>query len=197
MKKVECTFEEWVEKVFTKREPSFSWLWDNLLSPKRSPLLITYATQLFQEPEFLIERYTAKQLRKGFWNLPTGWDLRDNIWDKRVTWRLRKACIRAMVPLFEKFFSHKPLDNTCFMWWDFFRYFGDEPDEKVTAEMFRALKQILFMKSIYCQTAALHGLGHLKHIGKEALIKKYLNKNPGVEKQIRDYALACISGNIL
>lgn len=197
MKKIEYTFDQWVEKVFVKRMPSFLWVWDNMLSPKRSPLLIAYATQLFQEPEFLIEKYTDKQFRNGFQNLPTEWGLRDCIWDKRVTWRLRRMCIRTMVPLFEKFFSHKPLDDTCFMWWDFFRYFGDDPDEKVIAEMFRALKQILFMKSMHCQLAALHGLGHLEHPRKEALIKKYLDKNPGMEKGIRDYALACISGNIL
>ena len=77
------------------------------------------------------------------------------------------------------------------------RYFGDDADERVVNEMYLALKRILFMDSLECQGAALHGLGHITHHGKEALINRYLRKYPDLHPNIRSYALASIEGKVL
>lgn len=92
---------------------------------------------------------------------------------------------------------HKPLNNTCHMWWDFFRYFGDDPDERVVNEMYLALRKILFIESIECQGAALHGLGHIEHPKKAALINRYLRSYQDLDPEIRRYALASIEGSVL
>jgi len=84
---VELTFDEWVEAVFTKKPPSFDWLWDNLICPEKIDWLLIYSTQLFEEPKFLIGKFSDKQLRRGFWSLPNQWELSNCIWDKEVPWK--------------------------------------------------------------------------------------------------------------
>lgn len=196
MKKAVFTFEEWVPRVFVGRVPTFSWVWDNVRQPNPTWLII-YSTRLFENPEILIGKYSNKQLRKGFWSLPNNWELSASLWEKEILWKYRKACIQAMVSLFEKFFAQKPLGDTCFMWWDFFRYFGASPDERVTEEMFVTLTRILRMESENCQAAALHGLGHLGHPQKVEVINSYLNEKTNLSDEMRKYAQACIGGNIL
>jgi hypothetical protein len=191
------TYDQWVERVFVGRPPPSHWIWINVLYPREVDLLLTYPTRLFQEPEFLIRKYSYRQLRKGFWNLPNRWELSGSIWAQDLPWELRKSCIRSMVPLFEKFFSRKPLGFTCHMWWDFLRYFGDDPDERVVDEMFLALQKILFMDSFDCQGAALHGLGHLDHPDKKTLIKRYLKEYPDLHPDVRRYSMSAITGRVL
>ncbi|HEY6330223.1 MAG TPA: hypothetical protein VI756_12865 [Blastocatellia bacterium] len=195
------TFDRWVDEVFAGKPPDWDWLWENALDPTRAEWLLTYPTRLFLEPDFLVERFSDEQLREGLWNLTTNWELRDSIWDHDLPWPLRRACIRAMVTLFERLFTREPLSeplvDTCKMWWDIFRYFGDDPDQKVVNEMCLALKEILQMDSLDCQIGALHGLGHLDHPGKQDLINHYLRSHPDLPEEIRSYALASIEGNVL
>jgi len=63
--------------------------------------------------------------------------------------------------------------------------------------MLTALENILRMNSTEFQIAALHGLGHLEHKGKESLIQTYLKKHPHLDDEIRDYAMACITGDVM
>ena len=77
------------------------------------------------------------------------------------------------------------------------RYFGEDADERVVNEMYLALKKILFMGSLECQGAALHGLGHITHPGKQALIERYLRRHPDLQPNVRSYALASIEGKVL
>ncbi|HKA20073.1 MAG TPA: hypothetical protein VKN18_17420 [Blastocatellia bacterium] len=165
--------------------------------PRKAEWLVTYPTRLFEKPEFLFNKYSYRQLRKGFWSLPNDWELSSAIWSRDLRWKLRKACIRSMVPLFDKFFSRKPLGNTCHMWWDLLRYFGKDRDGRVVNEMFLALDQILLMDSFQCQLAALHGLGHLTHARKKGAINRYLKTHPDLQPHIREYAFAAIKGRVL
>ena len=195
--KVAYTFEQWVEVVFIRQEPpSFGVLWDEELE-RPADWLLVYATRLFYESEYLLNTFTDDQLRHGFWSLPIGWDLTGRIWDQAVPWELRESCLSAMVVLFKRFFALNTLGDTCFMWWDFFRTFDEEADKRVSAAMFTALSEILEMEEEHCQMAALHGLGHLDHTEKAALIKKYLDAQPDRLLEIREYAQACIKGDIL
>jgi hypothetical protein len=197
MTEEDFTFDRWVQKVFAGRAPTWRWMDANAGDPRRADWLITYPTRLFLEPEFLVDSFSDKQLRRGFWRLPNDWELRDFIWHRDFPWTLRRACIRAMVPLFDRFFAQKPLGNTCHMWWDLFRYFGDDRDQRVVNEMYLALKKILLMDSIDCQGAALHGLGHIDHPKKTELINRYLRAHPDLDPDHRSYALACIEGKVL
>ena len=63
--------------------------------------------------------------------------------------------------------------------------------------MFCTLKKILELESEYCQEAALHGLGHLRHPETKIAIEAYLRKNSRLSKEQKKYAKACITGDIM
>lgn len=42
MIKREFTFDKWIQKLFAGRPPTWDWLWNDALYPKRADLLITY-----------------------------------------------------------------------------------------------------------------------------------------------------------
>jgi hypothetical protein len=83
------------------------------------------------------------------------------------------------------------------MWFDLLRYFGEDRDQRVVNELYRALEKILFMDSFDCQGAALHGLGHLDHPARKDLITKYLRKHRDLNPEARRYAKAAIKGRVL
>jgi hypothetical protein len=62
--------------------------------------------------------------------------------------------------------------------------------------IFETLNRILRLDSVPCQTAALHGLGHLHHPDTERVIEQYLQGNPMVSPKLRDYALAAAKFDI-
>ena len=49
----------------------------------------------------------------------------------------------------------------------------------------------------HCQLRALHGLGHLTHESKEAIIRRFLTAHPDLDDELREYALEAIAGNVL
>ena len=55
--------------------------------------------------------------------------------------------------------------------------------------MFETLTRILRFESETCQSAALHGLGHLRHPDTAAVIADYLEHNRDIDPELRDYAL--------
>jgi hypothetical protein len=56
--------------------------------------------------------------------------------------------------------------------------------------MLETLADILFLDSQFCQTAALHGLGHLHHPETQALIQRYRADHPSLTEAQKEYALA-------
>jgi hypothetical protein len=48
-----------------------------------------------------------------------------------------------------------------------------------------------------CQTAALHGLGHLHHPDTNELVQSYLARNPSITPDLREYALAAAQFRVL
>jgi hypothetical protein len=189
------TFEQWVDWVFTGPEPEFEQLWDDTRD-RVADWQLEYATTLFSAPSFLLESYTEQALRNGFWSLPNAWDLRDLIWDQGLDWDRREACLRAMYFLFRDLFARNPLEDTCFMWWDLLRYFGQGPDLRVIETQLSVLGQILSLSDKECQRAALHGLGHITHDGKADLIAEFLSR-PGVNEELRTYAGHALAGDVL
>src|SRR5262245_14506080 len=89
------TFEQWVDWVFTGPEPEFDQLWDNALN-RGADWQLDYATTLFRAPSFLLGSYSTQALRDGLWRLPSAGELRDLIWDQRLAWERREACLRGI-----------------------------------------------------------------------------------------------------
>jgi hypothetical protein len=63
--------------------------------------------------------------------------------------------------------------------------------------MFATLGKILAVPSESCQTAALHGLGHLHHPDTNELVQSYLATNPSITPDLREYALAAAQFRVL
>ena len=77
-----------------------------------------------------------------------------------------------MVSLFKRLFMRDPLDTSIYMWWDSqaYDYFmghrarsNEGEESRIQDVMFEVLEEILKLPAEHCQTAALHGLGHLMH----------------------------------
>ncbi|HEV2731066.1 MAG TPA: hypothetical protein VGV15_13625 [Terriglobales bacterium] len=111
-----------------------------------------------------------------------------------------------MFHLFERLFAAEPLETAPNMWWDSLCYDwhcgnrlrenGGE-DAAMQDVMFETLAKILQLPSFYCQRDALHGLGHLHHPDTRALIQSYFDRNPTLDPEIKDYALAAAEFSVM
>ncbi|MCH7905458.1 MAG: hypothetical protein IH944_12960 [Armatimonadetes bacterium] len=185
------SFEEWVVHVFDHDDPDWHWetdakWWDSDKHPEAS---VAYMTQLFEEPEALLERFTLDQIGAGI-NFVVSSGLSEfafDICDQRVPQEDTIRCIHAMPTLYRKLFArHLPNEAglgargddkcgyICFMFWDVFPMswrttnwlsrnpVGDSRDPQVQAEnaCVDAMIDTLQIDHLACQEAALHGLGH-------------------------------------
>lgn len=194
----DLSFEDWLDFVFdSNREDESKEIatrWDLNADLE---IFVKHCIRLFENPDFLSDRYSPEQLEGGFFNciLSSGFSLDWWIWNKENSPELRRRFIFSSINVFEKVFTKNPLEHSCFMWWDCLRDFSDDKDPKVIEWMFSALSEILKIDSFSCQMSALHGLGHIEHKEKKNLIEKFLRQNPNFED--KEYALAAIEGNVL
>ena len=211
--KIDMSFDEWVKFVFdhsVSDDSQSAWYWDEQLSifwekwtlseGRIAERQLEFATTLFQNSAALLARYSPEQINQGFWFLLNGhssFSLADFIWNIELDWNLREQCIKSMVKPFRVIFTQIPEQDSCNMWWDMLRNFGDSIDLKVVEAMLQTMAEILQFPSLACQVSALHGLGHIKHDGKRKVIEDYLQVNSNLDKEIQDYALAAIEGKIL
>ena len=49
----------------------------------------------------------------------------------------------------------------------------------------------------HCQMSALHGLGHLRHAGKEEIIRNFLSASRDADRAMVEYAEIAIAGTVL
>ena len=192
-------FEDWLNFIFDEK-------WSSMKDKDYVDLddlnadieiFVGNCIKLFEDPTLLLERYNEKQLEGGlfYFILSPKVSLNWFLWRKDKPVYLRRRFIASSVNFFKKIFTVKPLEHSCFMWWDCLRDFGDEKDPQVNEWMFEALSRILEIDSIDCQMSALHGLGHIEHVGKKTLIEKFLRRHPRFED--KEYALNAIEGNVL
>jgi hypothetical protein len=181
-------------------------------------LLDTYSPEQLEQGFWFLQKpggFIEEGLRKRKVACPLGTgnyinDIGIEMRDTDVSWPLRKECIIYMGDLFEHLFAVNPLDNSaCYMWWDSIisGYFEtahtswhplivDDTDVEFQQAIFETLCRILNLESRECQRAALHGLGHLNHPLTEQTIEAYLNENPMIDEELKEYAIKCITGEI-
>jgi len=207
------SFDEWVKFIFNhpvSDDIKSAWYWDDQLNEfwdkwifseeRIAERQLEYATRLFQDSAFLLAIYSPEQINQGFWFLlsgPSDFALVDFIWNNELPWHLREQCIKSMAKPFQIIFTQIPEQDSCNMWWDLLRNFEVNVDLKVIEVMFQTMIEVLRVPSLACQVSALHGLGHIKHIGKRKVIEDYLRVNINLDNETRDYALAAIEGKIL
>ncbi|MGD9630773.1 MAG: hypothetical protein AB7V18_16165 [Pyrinomonadaceae bacterium] len=171
--------------------------------------VIAFYTQLFSEPNFLLDRFSKDKLEQGFWAI-MGQSLEcsvgEVIWSDEVEFVERANCVRSMFHLYERLFSIDSLVTSSNMWWDSLAYDwhcgnrnrknGGE-DLLMQDVMFETLEMILKLPSIDCQFAALHGLGHLHHPNTASLVLSYLKRKPHKSLELREYANAAARFEVL
>jgi hypothetical protein len=158
--------------------------------------------RLFSEPNFLLSRYSKLQLEEGFWAIQSpnlGCGVQVLLWLEELPFAIREDCVRSMFHLFERLFSVEPLETSANMWWDSLCYdwhCGNRSrarrgeDQLMQDVIFETLTKILTLDSVACQTAALHGLGHLHHPSTEQIINAYILEKPEIDPELKEYALA-------
>jgi len=205
-----ASFDEFIEFLFdhdvvpiprhSTGEPE-PWYW-HVMVTFDAVRIAGYYIGLFRDPRFLISRFSPKHLEQGFWAVQSGnldCSVGNLIWHKGAPLEIRESCVRTMFHLFEKLFSNVPFETASNMWWDSLAYDwhcgnrsranGGE-DQFMQDVMFETLERILGLNSIECQTAALHGLGHLHHPKTNDLIERYIEQRGPIERGLRDYAWA-------
>ena len=209
----ESSFDEFVSFLFDrsilprpeKRDP---WYW-HVEAEYDAKKICAYYEQLFQQPEFLLPRFTKPQLEEGFWAVQ-GPNLSCSasriIDDSDLPLSIREGCIRSMFDLFERLFSKEPLDTSVQMWWDSLCYdwhCGNRNRERGGEDLelqdvyFQTLARVLAIDSETCQGAALHGLGHLHHPQTKELIDRFIDEHPSLTQVQTAYALAAARFKLL
>jgi len=195
----ERPFDEWLAFIFDRPVPDLKWEeheskdlgWAG--NPNR---FLEYGIQLFQNPQVLIEMYSAEQIDQGFRIMLSPYGLSRWIWEPTINISLRLHCVRSMVEVFRKYFIRQNQGDACFMWWDSLRNFQDHPDERLRKTIVETLKQILQIDIEDCQISALHGLAHFAKPEERPMIEEFLS-SPRISPETRSYAIAALKGNIL
>ena len=207
----DASFEDFVAFLFAHDvvpSPGNPWYWRAEVDyePRR---IASYYVRLFSAPRLLLSRFSVGELQQGFWAIQNGileCSARNIIWDRTVPFEIRADCVRSMADLYAQLFVEEPLETASNMWWDSLAYDwhcgnraranGGE-DQLMQDVMFATLGKILNVPSESCQTAALHGLGHLHHPDTNELVQSYLARNPSITPDLREYALAAAQFRVL
>jgi hypothetical protein len=211
-----ASFDEFVDFLFdhdvvpiphdAKERGPWYWRVDVQFDPVQ---VARFYIRLFQEPRFLADRFSIPCLEQGFWAIQSSnldCAVSEIIWHPDIPFEVRESCIRTMYHLFEKLFAGCELDTAPNMWWDSLafdwhcgsrdRANGGE-DRLMQDVMFRTLGRILGLPSRACQSAALHGLGHLHHPKTEELVRSYIERSEPMDSDLRAYAQAAARFDVM
>lgn len=221
------TFQEWITHVFDHPvNEDISWWhdldadWEEIWSENANPALtLSFLTRLFEEPGFLIERFTAGQIDQGLYYLVDNscsehmFALRDS----ELPWEVRCKCIAAMASLYEKLLAplngnslghtatrHDPdhPNFACHMWWDVIPLYGglDHPDRGgINQAVLEVFEKTLKLKSEACLESVLHGLGHWHLYLPEKtgpIVRRFLAERKDISPTLRRYAEDAATGMV-
>jgi hypothetical protein len=162
---------------------------------------------LFENCAAWLAPYSDERLNRAFW------DLSGNVLfvlgDDSIEWALRQRVISSFEILFREFFAVRcrpvlghlseagsPLNLACYMWWDFDCWYAT-PGSALLAVM----RSSLAIGHVACQESALHGLGHWYHRGQaeavRSIIDEFLEREPHIRAELREYASSARSGCVL
>lgn len=203
------SFEDFVSLIFERGKSDPGPTFDDLDAEFDPTKLLGYYVRLFREPEFLFSSFTKEKLEAGFWammGLTHPWSLGNLLHYSDAPLPNRKECIESMAVLFERLFVKESLDTSVYMWWDSMCFDWDcgnrnrdrgGEDLELQDTLFQTLTKVLRLDSLICQTAALHGLGHLHHPDTEALIGEFIKTHPSLTQDQIAYAQAAARFQVL
>lgn len=175
--------------------------WNRQYDPK---VLVRNVIRLFTDPNSL-DRYSDDQINQGLYYLAFGADLPDVLIDKSVPLSLRVRCIESMGELYSGVFEKRKIEDSAFMWWDWFEGVPRDWVKKsltvsgnvLLKATLDTLEKILKLKNYYCLHGALHGLGHQKTARSRGIIQRFLRRNRTIDPRLKEYARKCLTGKIV
>ncbi|HEX4001010.1 MAG TPA: hypothetical protein VHX36_00075 [Candidatus Acidoferrales bacterium] len=209
----ESSFDDFVRFLFDRDIPPKSKKWNpwhfHVGVEFDARTICGYYVRMFRAPDFLSARFTKDQLEEGFWAIQ-GPNLDCSayrlIFGSDLPLVDREECIHSMFDLFQRLFANLQLDTSPQMWWDSLCYDwhsglrnrerGGE-DLELHDVLFQTLARLLQVDSDICQSAALHGLGHLHHPETESLIGRFIDEHPSLTEAQRSYARAAAKFEVL
>ena len=221
---MELSFDSWLRWVFDRPVTKPQWYWDPCDDPwfEDPTTVLAYLRRLFEQPELLISAYSRAQVAQGLWFLAAGTSSGCTKYfsDPAISWPIRKEAIASIPELFGHLFAREcgdalghvdrqgddPLCGCCYMWWDIFPADGGwdisptEGGQELIDALLDAMAAILLVPSEACQESALHGLGHAaeRFPGRaKAIIDEFLDRQPKVSEELKQYALRAREGKIL
>lgn len=218
------SFEQWIKWMFDHPVTKTGWHWDKGLDEAEDHSLppelgLEFATRVLSDPESHLSAYDEGQVEQGLlWMASeTGSEIMDAVKDLEVPWPVRRDCVRSVYTLYEQYFaSHcsphlghlaepgaSPLNNVCYMWWDYFPTWG-KPEEPgyadLDAEILDVMAKTLEIDSDPCREGALHGLSHwhLTYPKKTATIIDLFLRRHGqpLRPELVEYAKAARDGAV-
>ena len=190
------SYEDWLRFAFGHPIAKEPWYYSEAMHFECDPsMVLKYYARLFRDPA-PIASYDDAHLEQGFWFI-VGSQLAKWLWDDDISIELRLDCIASMPTIFRDLLADRPLKQACYMWWDMLRRFEAAGDPTIVNAMVVALEQILALPARHCQMSALHGLGHLEHPLKAAIIENFVQRNAPLDSELRQYANAAIAGKVL
>ena len=188
-----------------------------------------FLTQMFETPEKYLGSYSDTKVNNGLWFLvsETFFDGFSALLNPSVPLIRRQRCAHSIFNLFQEYFASrcsmalghldktgfKPLNEVCYMWWDFLHY-SDLHWEYcfengmvlhpactgVYDDLLSVMSKILTLPNDACQESALHGLGHWhkrRPTQVAAIIDHFLNRTPNIRPDLRAYAVHARAGGVL
>lgn len=200
-------YEEWIEFLFDRKvapqddgKYSSSSFFDYEFErhPQRPAVFLEYLTRICRELPGLVERYGFEKIDQGLWAVLIGLHFSPSItellWDSTIPLECRIECIRSMRLVYTEVVAKIPEDvemvNIFYMWWDLLDLYpptnhamrdhpnDDRANEKLLVDVaLNILKEILEIDDERCHSSALHGLGHLLHPRRAALVQDFIDRH--------------------
>ena len=182
------------------------------------PHQLRLLTELFQNAASLVDAFRPDQIENGLWcvmGAEHGEQFCQLIWDSSLSLAPRRALVAAIYPLYDQVLAAPPYQSIHFGQPDMLprRYrtidymvpdlllddlgAGRSPaGEPIRAAFLELFRRLLDHPAPVANYAALHGLGHLRIAGREALIDHYL-RTGDLSAEQRVYAEEARTGDIL
>jgi hypothetical protein len=207
LRRVPLEMREWTDRVFGRDpEPDLDTVMEltEFCRPDHATLL--RLTEVFENSRILLAPYSDESLNRAFWALST--EILSAGGYESIELGPRHRFIRSIEMLFREFFAERcrpvlghlseegsPLNSICYMWWDL-GCWSLAPATPVLASM----RGILAIDHAACQESALHGLGHWhwrQSAAVESIIDEFLEREPHIGAQLREYAHRARTGCVL
>lgn len=219
----DITFEEWIKFIFDHPENEGKWYnrvdRDEWNTRARPLLSVKYMTTLFANAGTVLSQFSNLQLQHGLWFIADVSTSDHTVvlfnLENEVLLIDRVNCIHSILTLYTEIFAprcseylshqeptHNPLNLVCYMWWDLLsaHYAANQPVRREMDDAcFHVMNKILELESLACLESAIHGLGHWQRYYREKvkeIVDKFLNRNPDIDPNLREYALAAQGGHI-